>query len=195
MSLCCLRCMMAVVVYDYAGEMPTDGGDYTKKTDNWYCELCWKNVDDGHLVGDKHLRRLAWHLQRRAQQPAPGQDQPSQQLSVEVPGPRQQMPVAAAAAAASQPPGHGQLQPPQQQLPVIAEMPRPHQQLPVAAAWQPTVEIPGPPPGQPLGGAEAEAPPPGPPTVSNRMAGMEARLTHVEELLMEIAARLREKNE
>lgn len=185
--------MMAVVVKDYAGPMPDDGGDYTKKTDNWYCELCWKHVDDGHLVGDKHLRRLDWHLQRLAKQAARGQQQPSQQLSIEVPGPRQQMPVAAAAAAASQPPGYVQLQPPQQQLPVIAEMPRLHQQLPVAAAWWPPVGMPGPPPGQPPAGAEAEAPPPGPPTVSSRMAGMEARLTHVEELLMEIAARLRER--
>ena len=160
---------MAAAEYDWAGEMPGDGGVYVKKNDAWFCELCWRGADESHMTSDKHLRNLAWHG-RRVQQPA-------------------------AAAAASQPPGRGQHQPPQQQLPVAAEMPRPHQQLPVAAAWQPPVEMPGPPPGQPPAGAAAEAPPPGPPTVAHRMASIEARLTRVEELLLEMATRLREWNE
>ena len=188
--------MMAAAGYDWAGDMPDDGGVYVRKNDAWFCELCWRVADESHTTSDKHLRNLAWHG-RRVQQPAPRQHEPPQQLPVGVPGPPQQMPVAAAAAAARQPPGRGQHQPPQQQVPVAAEMPRP-QQLPVAAgaaaaaAWQPPA--PGPPPGRPPAGAAAEAPPPGPPTVADRMARIEARLTRVEELLMEVATRLREWN-
>ncbi len=32
--------------YDWAGEMPGDGGVYGRKNDTWFCQLCWKFADE-----------------------------------------------------------------------------------------------------------------------------------------------------
>ena len=48
-----------------AGDCPDDGGLYSLKDGWWYCDLCWRHAWGTHFECEKHLRRVAEHLDQQ----------------------------------------------------------------------------------------------------------------------------------
>ena len=40
------------------GAKPADGGVYSDEGDHWYCEYCWKRVDDSHTSCRTHMKNF-----------------------------------------------------------------------------------------------------------------------------------------
>lgn len=43
------------------GAKPADGGVYSDEGDHWYCEYCWRRVDDSHTACGPHMKNLHYY--------------------------------------------------------------------------------------------------------------------------------------